>query len=37
MITTGGEKRRLRAEALRHFKAEHIPVKGQRTIQIGHF
>ena len=36
MITTGRHKRRLLAEALSDFKAEHVAVKGQRAFQIGH-
>ena len=36
MITTGSHKRRLLAEALSDFKAEHVAVKGKRAFQIGH-
>jgi hypothetical protein len=37
MITTGQQERRLRAEALRDFKAKPVAVKLQRTFQVGHF
>src|SRR6266576_5751962 len=35
MITTGRHKRRLLAEALSKFKAEHVAAKGQRAFQAG--
>ncbi len=37
MIAAGGNKRRLRPEALREFKAQHVTVKPQRALQVGHF
>jgi hypothetical protein len=37
MIAAGGNKGRLRPEALREFKAQHTTLKPQRVLQVGHF
>ena len=37
MITAGGNKGCLRAEALLQFKSEHAAIKFQRAFEVGHF
>jgi hypothetical protein len=37
MITARRNERRLRAEPLHQFEAQHVAVKFQRAVEIGHF
>jgi len=36
MITAGGQKRRLPAKLLCQFEPEHVAIKFQRPVKIGH-